>query len=862
MRTGRPISLFFLTLIIVLTGFNDSRGSVSKGTIVIGQNTKGLEYFTAREIQRYLYEISGVAFNIDTDRNVMNNITAPLILVGQKGTNLLIKELSDKKLITISPEDPGSEGFVLKKLMYNGYEAIVVAGCDEKGVMYGGYTLLENFGVRFYVSGDILPQRSALAFPEIDLRKTPVFSKRGVLPWYNFLNGPTAWDYEDYRQFIDQLAKMKYNLIIFHVYTKCYTDKNWIEPFLRFEYRGVKHGGYLDTSLTERWGYHSYYTDDFVWGSRQYYQGNVFGSEAALNTTNVDDNFSKATELMQNAIKYAHQKGIKVCIGYELDMIPDELSGAGADPYAPEIIESRIKDVINRYPSIDYIQLWSSEFVNIETNKYNECLKIADDAIKKTAPDVRLVTGGWWQEHRYPLMDKNLPADIIFSQLTDHKGHINNNYKKLKPGREKWANPWFEYDGNLWLPQPYVGEFKKICDRSAEYGIDGLIGIHWRTRMVEQNFAYMAECSWNPGLSPEDFYKDYCSKNFGAETTDTITKLFLDLEKVGLYGVEITPEFYDYSFSEPPAARENNTLKKLNKIKDGLEHVYELIPRKQGRERLDYYINMLKWSILFFESRKEVPFATSWDELKKSRVKEAIQTYCKIVSCPEDQGTLSSLNQKYYNAYRKKEDEIRKFMKIIPPDQLTARVTYNGVMLEWKPVKDDNLTGYNIYRKGEGKEFIRVNNEPVNKTEYIDAAGDGIYYYAVTSLDNSGNESPYSYEEYIEAGKSDGTPPRIIVTPVNTTVKPGADFKITAIIIDDNREIKEPALYYRIIGEGKYKSIPMRNVFRSTYEAIIMPSELSEKGMEYYIAASDGDNTGYSPADAPDLTYSFTVWGE
>lgn len=42
------------------------------------------------------------------------------------------------------------------------------------------------------------------------------FEIRGVLPWHNFLSGPTAWNREDYEAYLDECGRNGINFIGFH----------------------------------------------------------------------------------------------------------------------------------------------------------------------------------------------------------------------------------------------------------------------------------------------------------------------------------------------------------------------------------------------------------------------------------------------------------------------------------------------------------------------------------------------------------------------------------------------------------------------------------------------------------------------
>ena len=66
------------------------------------------------------------------------------------------------------------------------------------------------------------------------------FEIRGVLPWHNFLSGPTAWNEEDYRKYLDDCQKEGINFIAFHNYTgggERYF--NYVEPMIRIQYKNI-----------------------------------------------------------------------------------------------------------------------------------------------------------------------------------------------------------------------------------------------------------------------------------------------------------------------------------------------------------------------------------------------------------------------------------------------------------------------------------------------------------------------------------------------------------------------------------------------------------------------------------------------
>jgi hypothetical protein len=75
-------------------------------------------------------------------------------------------------------------------------------------------------------------------------------------------------------------------------------------------------------------------------------------------------------------------------------------------------------------------------------------------------------------------------------------------------GRPKWAIPWMEDDPALISPQLWAGRMRKDAADALAYGCTGLLGIHWRTRILGPNVSALANAAWcqkewNPELNKE-----------------------------------------------------------------------------------------------------------------------------------------------------------------------------------------------------------------------------------------------------------------------------------------------------------------------------------------------------------------------
>jgi fibronectin type 3 domain-containing protein len=96
---------------------------------------------------------------------------------------------------------------------------------------------------------------------------------------------------------------------------------------------------------------------------------------------------------------------------------------------------------------------------------------------------------------------------------------------------------------------------------------------------------------------------------------------------------------------------------------------------------------------------------------------------------------------------------------LTPPDKpkgLTVVPGVGRIFLTWNENKERDLAGYHVYRSTKsGRDYQRLTDKPINRTTFSDeTVRPGIlYYYAVTAVDVSGNESAMSKEQKAYAEK-------------------------------------------------------------------------------------------------------------
>lgn len=74
------------------------------------------------------------------------------------------------------------------------------------------------------------------------------------------------------------------------------------------------------------------------------------------------------------------------------------------------------------------------------------------------------------------------------------------------------------------------------------------------------------------------------------------------------------------------------------------------------------------------------------------------------------------------------------------PTDLQATASELGAMIQWAPVNDSTLIGYNVYRSNsQSGPWAKLNNNPFSGTSFIDdVPGTGTVYYRVSAVDSAG----------------------------------------------------------------------------------------------------------------------------
>ncbi|MCU0914883.1 MAG: malectin domain-containing carbohydrate-binding protein [Planctomycetes bacterium] len=538
----RPLYLVFSLTLVAVFGIWDSVADAAPASLAIiePQAAAPSERLAARELRRYLYLRTGELVSIEAVGG--ERPAGTCIVIGQKDQPVIGALVKSAAKLAESVQSLQPQQYLLKTIPLassEGKTVLLVAGGDPVGTLYGAYRLAEHWGIRFYLHGDVVPDgRMVLALPRLDERGAPLFQTRGIQPFHDFPEGPDWWSTDDYKAIIAQLPKLRMNFLGLHTYPQGGVGPEptvWIGLKEDVNPDGTVRlsspSSYQNT-LRGNWGYTAQKTSDFSYGTAQLFERDDYGPEVMYGAmpvpqTPADRNtvFNRTGRMLKEAFEFAHTLGVQTCVGTETPLtIPDVVKqrlqdlGKNRDDIAAvrELYEGMFQRIAQAYP-VDYYWFWTPESWTWGNPKEREIQATLDDlqaaieAARNVKPPFVLATCGWvlGPPKDRALFNNVLPREMPMSCINRSVGFtpVETGFARVQ-GRPQWAIPWLEDDPALLVPQLWVGRMRRDAADALAYGCTGLLGIHWRTRILGPNVSALAKAAWdqkpwNPYLGQE-----------------------------------------------------------------------------------------------------------------------------------------------------------------------------------------------------------------------------------------------------------------------------------------------------------------------------------------------------------------------
>ncbi|NOY42081.1 MAG: hypothetical protein GXP26_09625 [Planctomycetes bacterium] len=340
-----------------------SGGNPIKVAVVIGKEAPELDRHAATELCGYLEKLYGIR---TTPSDKASKKAEMVILVGNPETNPAIaKAIGAEAWPKLT-----DQGLVLKRVSLDGKPTLIIGGGSPKATLWAVYELVERWGVRYLLHGDVLPDNAGeFQLPTEDVTLEPKLRIRQWRVVNDFASGPESWGMADYRPVLDQLAKLRFNRIYLSLYP-------W-QPFLHWEHQGVaRESAWL-------WFKFKYpITDDMpgreLFGNRHEFWNPDLPLEAPY-----EEFVAAGEKLVHNLMAHAHARGMECMMPVNVLEFPPEFKelpgdwesvkqlesltivpGSKTSPDDPELIElaaTVLQATVNTYPEVDYLSLGMPE---------------------------------------------------------------------------------------------------------------------------------------------------------------------------------------------------------------------------------------------------------------------------------------------------------------------------------------------------------------------------------------------------------------------------------------------------------------------------------------------------------------------
>jgi hypothetical protein len=735
---------------------------------------------------------------------------------------------------------------------------VQLAGASAHALTYATFDFLERQGIFFGLDGPVYPLDTEGTLrvppPGRSWKAQPRFRVRGLLPWPDFLNCVTVYNREDWRAYLEAMARMRFNTLGVHVYS---SGKEWTESFLSFEYGPTGHWAFTDTTATNRWGCLPERTERFGMGSADFYAGEVFGSEATTLSRSCWEDELNAQKLWGQAFRYAQRLGIRTGVGFEPYSLPDEIVRAvppqalfanphpklPAPPVDPEsmaaknILEARLGRLLDVYPEIDYVWLWEDEDSNWASRNARVPLSVtpflqAHSFLRRHAPRKRMVISGWGGVVRhFAYFHEHLPDDVIFSALNDSVGWdpVSEEFGKLG-SRERWPIPWLEDDPGMWLPQLHVYRFQRDMDFAAQYGCQGVFGIHWRTRIMNANAGYLERYAWEASLRPQEYYQSFASALArpprAAKLAQILNEADRDRQLLSSWDGQIVNghhEIHEYTGDYDEAFQYWNGYEPSQQIKASQSHVAAELRKLTDEaaspaeyERLNYWTRHVEFL---------VPYSDSWSlAFHLYTVLESADKLKKAGKAGEAKAIVQN-------------EGVPLWLKMAPKVR-EAILHFQGIV----STRGDIGTLASMHNKYERLALFRL---PASIQEFLLDLPLKVQHSAQQALQSN-------YEAR----------PRVFIPTRPTVLSAGERVRILAVAIGGD-EVALPELFLRHSRAEGWSTVAMARFGRRTFVAELQASDTKKQFLDYYVrarfTASGRTMENFAPLEAPRRFYTVTI---
>lgn len=593
--------------------------------------------------------------------------------------SFLIPEKGDAIVLTINTQLEKEE-FRLNSNEENGRVILNISSGSVAGLHYAVFRFLESLGFGFFLSFETVPENiKEIDLKGINISDKPLTSERIVFNWHNFLSGCSSWDFTEWKSYIDQSSKMRFNGLMTHFYAN--------DPTFIFTHNEVeKVPGFMPNTQKGR-QYGTQQVNDvrrLIGG--EVFDDSVFGSNASKVTD--ENRVAEARKLMQKVHAYASSKYMNIWFGLDIDAElanPQEIMVTLPEsakmkvkqksnkyfgtpdsvfylpiPDSPEgfaYYKSQVSQLFQQFQEIDNIVLWTrtsgSPFLTLKyelfphswkkefdqiaatNNKINindidVSGRFATSKIYKTVRkcldelgknNVKLWAGSWrttWLEQA----DWFYPKDVGFIPLDYHVDYfsVKEKHQILKTvaeNREIIPVVWAHHDDGAFIGSPYI-PYENLQKKVESVGNSGIGVIHWTTKPLDIYFKNLEQQIWSSTENAGlNHTTDYLSERMIVERNKRFFSEYLKkwVEEGPKFGRETRTWFIDHKITKGDYERTIQSCKSRIAILEKINN--------KDNVHLQYFKGLEEFCIEFYKSQYN--YQKALEALKSGNYDDAIQ---------------------------------------------------------------------------------------------------------------------------------------------------------------------------------------------------------------------------------------------
>jgi len=394
------------------------------------------------------------------------------------------------------------EGYVISAEKTEGGDALVVLGNSERALWRALATLAQLFSVR---DGELLlPAVEILDYPQLDQRALIM-----DIGGQGFMVGPSRWDFDQWKEFMDWMVDHKFNEIWFEI-----IGSGRLMGNLSME-KGEWIGFPMELS--------SY--PQIVCRDRPIRRWDEASGKVVADTYTAPN---VRQEFLRELIDYAKARGLKavVFVGYDYfaNQLPFTLGVPANDPSHPEankVYDTILREIVARYDNAQSVCFITIENKNVPPEMVEHVIR----RMHEGRAIVRAINPGmevgvlndyleWRPREEFKRFAAGVPRDL-FQLYSPRKPPQNKSWIRLYPNIVRYEL----FTQYAWNHVAYI--FPERVRREVQdahiNGYRRIVSQAWYADVFKLNFAVLGEMAWNSTGTPlERTWPALLVREFGA----------------------------------------------------------------------------------------------------------------------------------------------------------------------------------------------------------------------------------------------------------------------------------------------------------------------------------------------------------